>query len=179
MRLVLVAATAALVLCLPAVAAGPDLGKLVVRASDVPKGFVVVPDETGPRSNEQEWRDEPDARRVLQRAQRLTGYEARFERGADDITSRVDLFRSTAGPRIVLDYFDLEMRKSGIRGLGRSRLAIGDEGWLFGDREGRYLTIVVWREGRVFSGVAAGGVGRTRTLALARLQQRRIAAAFG
>ena len=71
------------------------------------------------------------------------------------------------------------MRKSGIRGLHRSRLTIGDEGWLYGDRKGDVITFVVWRTGRVFSAVVGAGVARPHTLSLARLQQRRIAAAFG
>ena len=71
-------------------------------------------------------RDEPEVRPILQRARRVTGHEARFERGNDSITSRVDLFRSSGGPPLVLDYPDRELRKSGIRGLRRSPLGIGD-----------------------------------------------------
>jgi len=179
MRLALALAAVGLLLVgAPALAASPDLGRLVLRAGDVPAGFAVVPDETGPRSNQHEWRDEPGARRVLKRAGRLTGYEARFERRTDSISSRVDLFRTAAGPRILLDYFASEMQKAGISGLRRSRLAIGDGGWLYADREGRVFTIVVWRDGRVFAAVASSGIGRTRTLSLARVQQRRVAAAF-
>ena len=91
MRLALVA-VALLLVAAPALGATPDLGRLVLRASDVPTGFVVVPDETGPRSNRQEWRDEPQAREILRKAGRVTGYESRFERGLDSIASRVDLF---------------------------------------------------------------------------------------
>jgi hypothetical protein len=180
MRLLLAAATAALVLCLPALGAGagPDPGRLVLRASDVPQGFVVDGAETGRLTNEHEWREEPQARPVLRKAGRVTGYESRFERGLDSIASRVDLLRGPAGSRLLLDYFDSEMRKSGIRGLHRSRLAIGDEGWLYGDRKGDVVTFVVWRSGRVFSAVVGAGVARPRTLSLARVQQRRIAAAF-
>jgi len=180
MRLALALAAVGLLLVgAPALAASPDLGRLVLRASDVPARFAVVPDETGPRSNQQEWREAPEMRPLLQRAGRVTGHESRFERGIDSVSSRVDLFRTAAGPRIVLDYFDREMRKSGIRGLQRSRRAIGDEAWLYGDRQGHVFTVVVWRNGPVFSGIASAGVPRTRILTLARLQQRRIAAGFG
>jgi hypothetical protein len=178
MRLLLAAVVAALALCLPALGAGPDPGRLVVRAADVPRGFVVDDAETGLLTNEHEWREEPEVRPILRKAGRVTGYESRFERGLDSIASRVDLFRGRAGSRLLLDYFDNEMRRSGIRGLHRSRLAIGDEGWLYGDRKGDVVTFVVWRSGRVFSAVVGAGVARARTVSLARLQQRRIAAAF-
>jgi hypothetical protein len=160
-----------------AAAASPNPGTMVLRASDVPQGFVVDPAETGLRTNEREWRDEPETRRLFRRAGRVTGYESRFDRKLDSIASRVDLCRGPAGPGLLLDYFDEEMRKAGIKGLYRSRLALGDEAWLYGDRKGEVITFVVWREGRVFSGVVGNGITRARTLALARLQQRRVAAA--
>ncbi len=177
-RLPLAAAIVALVLCLPALGAGPGPGTMVLRASDVPEGFVVDPAGTGLRTNEREGRDEPKARQLFRRAGRVTGYESRFERKIDSIASRVDLFGGPAGPPLLLDYFDKEMRKSGIRGLHRSRLAIGDEGWLYGDKKGDVITFAVWREGRVFAAVVGAGITRPHTLALARLQQRRIAAAL-
>jgi hypothetical protein len=162
----------------PALAAGPGLGRLVLRASDVPAGFEAVPEDTGPLSNEHEWRDAPQMKPILQRAGRVTGHGSRFERRSDSVSSRVDLFRTSAGSRILLGYFRGEMRKSGIRGLRSSRIALGDEGSVYFDPKKTILTIVVWRSGRLFSAVAAAGVPRERVLALARLQQRRIAA-FG
>jgi hypothetical protein len=161
-----------------AAATALDPGTLVLRASDVPQGFVVDPAETGLRTNQREWRDEPETRQLFRRAGRVTGYESRFDRKIDSIASRVDVFRGPAGPRLVFDYFDEEMRKSGIKGLYRSRVAIGDEGRLYGDKKGEVITFVVWREGRVFSAVVGNGIARARTLALARLQQQRIAIAL-
>jgi hypothetical protein len=178
MRIAL-AAVVAVLLSAPALAAGPDPARLVLRASDLPSGFAVDPDETGVRTNEHEFRQEPEAGRVLRRAQRITGYQAEFTRRKGTVASRVDLFRTGAGAGLVLDYVDRDMRKSGIRGLHRVRTAIGDEGWLYGDRTGAFLTMVVWREGRVFSGViATGGLRRALVLSLAQVQQRRIAAAL-
>jgi hypothetical protein len=40
-------------------------------------------------------------------------------------------------------------------------------------------TVVLWRHGRVFSGLNGLGISRAKTIALARTQQRRIAAAVG
>jgi hypothetical protein len=177
MRLAL-AVLAAVLLSAPALAAGPDPGRLVLRASDLPSAFAVNPDKTGVRTNEQEFRQEPEAGRVLRRAQRITGYQAEFTRGTSSLASRVDLFRTSAGAKLVLDYVDRDMRRSGFRGLHTERMAIGDEGWLYGDRKGAVLTMVVWREGRVFSGVIATRVRRALVLSLARAQQRRIAAAL-
>jgi hypothetical protein len=177
MRIAL-AAVLAVLLSAPALAAGPDPARLVLRASDLPSAFAVDPDETGVRTNEREFRQEPEAGRVMRRAQRITGYQAEFKRGTDTVASRVDLFKTAAGAGLVLEYVDRDMRTSGFRGLYRVRTAIGDEGWLYGDRKGAVLTMVVWREGRVFSGVIATGVRRSLVLSLARAQQRRIAAAL-
>ena len=179
MRFPLTTAIVALVFCLPALGAGPGPGTMVLRASDVPEGFVVDPAQTGLRTNEREWRDEPETRRLFQRARRVTGYESRFNRGDDSIASRVDILRGRNGADLLLGYFESEMRRSGIRGLHRERIAIGDEGLLYGDRVGSVITFVVWRHGRVFSAVVGAGVARARVTSLARLQQRRIAAALG
>jgi hypothetical protein len=177
MRIAL-AVVVAVLLSAPALAAGPDPARLVLRASDLPSTFAVDPDKTGVRTNEREFRQEPEAGRVLRRAQRITGYQAEFTRGANTLASRVDLLRTSAGATLVLDYVDRDMRKSGFRGLHRERMAIGDEGWLYGDRKGAVVTMVVWREGRVFSGVIATRVRRSLVVSLARVQQRRIAAAL-
>jgi hypothetical protein len=178
MRLALAVLVAALIGVPVSLAADPDPARLVLRASDLPSAFAVNPDRTGVRTNEQEFRQEPEAGRVLRRARRITGYQAEFTRGSNTLASRVDLFRTSAGAKLVLDYVDRDMRKSGFSGLHRERMAIGDEGWLYGDRKGAVLTMVVWREGRVFSGVIATRVRRGLVLSLARLQQRRVAAAL-
>jgi hypothetical protein len=39
--------------------------------------------------------------------------------------------------------------------------------------------VVIWRYQRVWAGIAGIGMGKRPTLALARIQQRRIAVAFG
>jgi hypothetical protein len=41
------------------------------------------------------------------------------------------------------------------------------------------MTVVVWRQGRVFAGVAGVGVSEARTRALAHAQERRTAEALG
>jgi hypothetical protein len=43
---------------------------------------------------------------------------------------------------------------------------------------GDSVTLVAWRQGRVFSGVFGDGVQRSRLVSLARVQQRRIVAAL-
>ncbi len=70
------------------------------------------------------------------------------------------------------------MRKAGVKGLERRGATIGDEGWVYRGRTAIGFTIVAWRSGRVFSGVAVVGLPAERALAYARVQQRRIAAVY-
>jgi hypothetical protein len=73
-----------------------------------------------------------------------------------------------------------ELRKSTVLNAQSTDVEIGDKGLLYtwkipGDR----FTVVVWRFRTVFAVVGAGELGKVRTLALARVQQRRIASALG
>ena len=69
---------------------------------------------------------------------------------------------------------------SGIRSMRRSRLRIGSEGWVYGEASSSStLSFIVWRYDRIYAGVAAWGVTKARAIAMARAQQRRIAAALG
>jgi hypothetical protein len=175
----LVAAVAAA----PALGAGVDPRALVLRTSEVPEGFVVDRDDTGIRTNEDEAGGNAANRRFLERTGRITGYLASWDRGRepDTITARVDLFRTRAGARVLLDRYASEMRKSGIRGLRRSSVPLGEQGWVWHTKTGARssdLVLVFWRSGRVLAGVAGWGISRARTLDLARIQQDRIAAAL-
>ena len=178
MRVVLGVVAAAALLSAPLAAAEIDPRALVLRQSDVPAGFVVDRGDTGLRTNEREAKSDPRASALFERWGRVTGYEAEFDRGSASISSRADLLRTAKGARMLLDFFELEMRKSGIKGLVRTRLRLGAEGWVYRGRSPFAFTVVAWRYGRVFAGVAGTGISRARTLALARVQQRRIAAAL-
>jgi hypothetical protein len=159
-------------------AATVDPSALVLRASDVPRAYTLDRTESGLRTNEQEGRNEPGLRRLYQRARRVTGYEVEYVNRGNQIGARVDLFRGSDGARIVLEWFGVEMRKAGIQGLMRTQGSIGDESWVYSARGPAPFAIVAWRYRRAFSGVAATGLNRARVLELARVQQRRIAAAL-
>ena len=175
MRRLAVVLLAALAVALPAGAAGVDPRALVLGRAEVPAGFRVDPDETGLRTNEREARDHPETRPLFRRWGRVTGYQARYERTSDDasIEARADLFESASGSRALHRWADREMQKSGIKGAVRARARVGSEGMVYSF--GRF-TVVYWRYGRAWSGVATYGLPKSRALALARTQQRRIAA---
>jgi hypothetical protein len=76
----------------------------------------------------------------------------------------------------VFRFVDREFQKSGIAVLKRSRSRIGAEAWVYRGRTSVMFAVVIWRHGRVFAGIAGQGISVDRTLALARAQDRRIAA---
>ena len=92
---------------------------------------------------------------------------------------------SSAGrkePGLFLLWIDAEQRRHNAkRGAlfadGREGTAIGDQSWVYWSGYPGYYAIVTWRQARFLGIVASWGIGKERTLALARVQQRRIAAA--
>jgi hypothetical protein len=175
----LIALAAVVTFCGSAAASDADVdpGKLVLQEADVPKGFTVDEEETGVQSNREAGSDR-EARALVARSGRITGYEAEFDRGTASISSRADLFRTAAGATMLLRYLEREIRKAGIARMRAARVRIGAEGWVWGVPRPVSFSIVVWRYRRVFAGIAVAGIPRARALALARVQQRRIAAAL-
>ena len=156
-----------------------DPRSLVLRSSDVPKGFALDRDETGLRTNESEGKTKSGAA-LIARFGRVTGYEAEWDgdRGLASIVSRADVFRTPAGARGLLRLSTSELRASGIKGLRRTAVGIGDEGYVFHGGPHAELAWVQWRSGRVTGSLAGWGVTRDVLVRLARTQQRRIAAAL-
>jgi hypothetical protein len=173
------------VVCVPA-AAALDPGMLVLRQSDVPAGFELDRDESGVRSNARRMRDTPELRSLFRRAGRVTGYEAtflRFDRsdlGLQLIESHADLLRATSGAAAVLAEFDRQAvaRLRTQTRLRRSRVGVGDAGWRYAGKTTTPFALVAWRYGRVFAVVFTLNLSPDQTLALARKQERRIAAAL-
>jgi hypothetical protein len=181
MRFVAVVVAALALVVVPASAAQIDPAELVLHQADVPAGFRLDGEETGLRSNELEGREHPEIRGRFASWGRITGYQAayrRSERRFSTIEARVDVFRRADGARRLLEWADLEYRKAGINGLKRAPTSLGTGGWVFWSPTSLPYTVVIWREHRVFSGVFSFDLGRDRTLALARVQQRRIAEVF-
>ncbi len=180
MRYAIATVVTAGVLALPASAAELDPRVLVLQSADVPAGFVLDREDTGVRTNEDEARESRQTRALIARLGRVTGYEAEWDqdRGMNVIHSRVDVFRATAGARMLLDLYSTGFRTSGVKGLRRTAVRIGDEGFVFHGGGNSQLAWVSWRSGRVGATLAGWGVPRSTTIALARKQQRRIAAAL-
>lgn len=142
------------------------------------RGFVLDRDASGPRTNESKASGDRRARALFKRWGRISGYQTEYKRQEATLTSRVDLFRTSRGVELFIAYIVEEAKKSGIKGLRRSPVRIGAGGWFYGGGSGSSaIGFVVWRHTRVFAGVVALGIPRTPILALARAQQRRIAAA--
>ena len=177
-RSVVVVLLSATVLAAPASASEVDPRKLVLSQGDVPTGFRLDRGESGVRTNELEAREYPETRALFRRWRRVTGYQAAYEGRGATIEARADLFRDTGGARNLLAWVDREFRKAGVKGLKRGRAGIGSEGWVYSGGSSSGMAAVVWRYSRVWSGVASMGLGKARVLALARLQQQRIAAAL-
>lgn len=167
-----------LLVAVPASAAEIDPKSLALHQRDVPSGFVLDRDASGPRTNESEASGDRRARALFKRWGRVSGYQTEYKRQVATLTSRVDLFRTSRGAELFIAYIVEEAKKSGIKGLRRSPVRIGAGGWFYAGGSGSSaIGFVVWRHTRVFAGVVALGVPRTPILALARAQQRRIAAA--
>ena len=113
---------------------------------------------------------------MFARSGRLTGYEVAYDRDGAGIEARADVFRRALGARILFEWYDRELSKSGLRGLRRAAIRVGTAGWVYSGPNPSPFTLVVWRYDRVFAGVVTFGLTRTRTIALARAQQRRMAA---
>jgi Ni/Co efflux regulator RcnB len=177
---VLVAAACFLAVTATAAAtAQPDPADLVLRRGDVPRGYALDRSESGPRTNAVEARENRELRSKFATWRRITGYQVEFERGDETIGSRVDLFRDRSGPRSMLAWFVKELRGSTQLMELRTKVELGDEAlvyrWKLGNDQ---FSVVAWRYKAAFAVVGAGELGTTRTLALARVQQRRVAAAL-
>lgn len=179
MRIAVAAALVSALLAAPYAAAEVDPSRLVLRQADVPSGYRLDGRTSGVRTNESESRAGAEARRLIARSARTTGYETEFDgQGGFAIESRADLFRGARGARMFLDWLDAEMRKAGIAGVVRTRVGVGSGGWLYTGRTTAAFVLIAWRHDRVFAGVVATGLSKARVVALARVQQRRIASAL-
>jgi hypothetical protein len=166
------------VLVVSAAAAEVDPKALVLAPSDLPRGFVLDREESGLRTNVEAAKDGREARELIARTGRITGYEVTWSKRATTLDSRADLCRRAAGARVLLDFIKEQMQKAGIKGLRRARAGVGAESWIYFGGSPAAFTLVAWRYERVFAGIVAVGLTRAQTLGLARKQQRRIVTAL-
>ena len=172
-------ATTALLASAAAAGGAVEPRTLVLGPGDVPAGFRLDDAESGVRSNAREAKGGVETARIIARSGRVTGYRNVFARRSSSIESRADLCRTPVGAATLLDWFVLEMRKSGIRGLKRSRVSVGGEGYVYSGGKPSAFTLVTWRHGRVWAGVVVLGLTKDRAIALARVQEQRIEAVIG
>jgi hypothetical protein len=186
MRRLSVMLVAAAVLATAASAATVDARLLVLRRADVPPGFGVDHDSSRYWPNAAVARSSPQVRKLLTSSGRSSGYTATYEKGTAAIVSAAHLFREGDGAHVFYSAEDAQQRavnadriKRGGRAYRRESVGLGDEASLYRSKETPKFTLLLWRTGRVVGSVSTWGLGRDRTVALARVQQRRIADALG
>ena len=159
--------------------AAVDPGRLVLRSTDVPAGFVADTKSTGVRTNQDEAGTDRKSGKLIVRLGRVTGYQAEWRRASEVVVSRADVFRTRAGARTYIGLAATSFRNSGIKGLRRSTIRLGEEGYVFHGGASDGVVWVVWRSGTVAGMVVGWGLSRATGVGLARKQQRRIASARG
>jgi hypothetical protein len=184
MRLLLAAGFAAALLAAPTYAAGIDPLKLVLQESEVPRGYQHDEDNSGPLPNALLRGAQPERRDIIARAGRVDGYATRYVNYGPPhwryVVSWVDVFRTSRGAKL---YFDWSVERLRRETPGRLQPVVIGDGGLVQSRMPSAdpddpATFVIWREGRVTALVVCQLMNdhRKLALALARIQQRRIAA---
>jgi hypothetical protein len=177
---------AAAILATGASASTVDARLLVLQRPDVPAGFGV--DRHGSRywPNAAVARSAPQSRKLLVRSGRVSGYAATYENGAPAIVSTAHLFRKDGGAHVFYSAEEAEQRaldaariKRGGRAYRHERVVLGDEALMYRSTQTPKVVLVLWRSGRVVGAVTTWGFGRDRTVALAEMQQLRIAKTLG
>jgi hypothetical protein len=159
----------------PAIGASVQPKALVLQRSDVPRGYSLSNTQLlgnpGPGAK-------ASFRALAKRTGRITGYYADFTHGSNEITSVAELFRRPAGARAYFAWYEGQLKAQGES--SRSRLTLGDGGWVYRVQSTPDSTFVLWRDGRVVSSVMCHKSTGHRTLAvaLARKQDRRASAAL-
>jgi hypothetical protein len=182
-RSLLVSVLTAAILAAAASAGAIDPRTLVLRQSEVSAGFVLDRQASHATPNSTYTRP-AGLREVVARSGRVTGYVSLFRKGkVKVISSGVDLYHRPAGARMLLSYHDAQQRRYNkrrgvLQAYGRERAGVGSESWVYWSGYPGYYVLVVWRYGRILGAVQSWDLGREPTLRLARLVQKRIAAAL-
>jgi len=176
----------AAVLATAASAATVDARVLVLQKANVPAGFQVDERWTRYWSNTAWAHGDSKSRKLLTSSGRISGYAATYEKGTAAIVSAAHLFREGDGAHVFYTAehaqqknLNTERMRRGGRAYRRESVGLGDEASLYRSLETPTFTLLLWRTGRVVGGVSTWGLGRDRTVALARVQQRRITDALG
>jgi hypothetical protein len=155
----------------------PNPRALVLRQSDLPRGYNVLRANTGALTNAQAAQGNRELLRDFAAWGRRDGYSVEYEGGIrGNIASRVDLFRGVGGAGKFLAWVAEATPKSAGIPLVRRQAGLGNAAYIFRKDFGSSTFVVVeWRYRNVCAHVSGDGLGIRKTLALAHIQQRRIA----
>jgi len=163
-----------------------DTRLLVLQRSDVPATFQLDRHASRYWSNAALARSAPEVRKLLASSGRISGYTATYENGTPAIVSVAHLFRKGAGAHVFYAGEDAQQRalnaervKRGGHAYRHESLVLGDEASSYRSTQAPRFTLVLWRTGRVVGSLSTWGLGRDRTVALARVQQRRVEKTLG
>ena len=183
MRLVFVVVAVAAVLPQAVGAASVDPKDLTLSELDAPARYTFDPSDSGGFSRADFAGSQAGEARKLVRSGFVGLYVARYMNTDPPryryVTSGAYLFRSAAGARSTLAS---QFRSTAGGGYGPARrIKLGDDGWVRTSTSRETGTVVFWRHGRVLAFMICSEMTQHRALAvaLARKQQRRIAAKLG
>ena len=161
--------------------AAVDPTTMVLRKTDVAGGYTVLRANTGPLPNTKAAQGNRELITGFKAWGRITGYSVEYQGGIKGtIGSRVDLFRGRRGAGSFLDWVAKNTPPNTGLAFVRREAGLGDEAFVFRKDFGSTVFVVVeWRYRNVSAHVGADSVGVKGAIALARIQQRRIAAALG
>lgn len=172
----------------PAPELTPEPKDLVLQLSDLPTGYSIDPDETGPRSLSEALEDATPEEAALIRKERVGSYEVTFNSpNLRVISCTATVYRtSDAAAQIYRRGLERvqEPVKEGEPQLEPASLddSLGDEAAAFtGESDGVSIFTILWRDRNVLALCATGGLIATdpaETVRVARAQQERIAEAL-
>jgi hypothetical protein len=161
---------------------------LVAQLSDLPTGYSIDQEETGPTGLQRALQDKTPEEAALVRAERVAGYEILFESPKlRAIYCSAVVYRTTGGAeelyRLGVDQISATAKKEGGK-AERASISeeLGDERAAFNvEMEGLSSFMVVWRDENVIGVCVGGGPLATdpaETVLIAQAQQERMAAAL-
>ena len=162
-----------------------DPKDLVLHPSEVPDGFKLESNATRYVSNAAFAQRQTRIRQLVVRSGRVSGYQAtysqRTENATRTIVSIVHLCRQAAGAHVLFSSAEAEQRRfnaarvqRGGRAYRYAQGVLSDESFVYWKGRRPYYTIMLWRSGRTVAVISSWGLGRQRSIEIARAQERRI-----
>lgn len=166
----------------------PDPKDLVAQLSDLPTGYSIDRDETGPLSLKEALEDRTPEEAVLIKAERVSGYDISFQSpNLRVIACRVVVYRSSDGADRIFDlgndqFIEKAREQGGTAEQASIEEKLGDETVAFTfESKSASVFVVAWREDSILALCTSGGLIATdpsETVRVSQAQQERIAAAL-